>query len=74
MNMKRIYRDIARQNGVSVKEVKKEIQKMIEEAWKKTPNDGGVIEGCQHQVPCKGEIPTPDELILYLAEKVRQNK
>lgn len=74
VGMRKIYREIAKQNGVSVKEVKQEIQKMIEDAWGNPPNDGGVIEAYQRQVPCKGEIPTPDELIRYVAAKVQQDK
>ena len=74
MGMRKIYRQIARQNGVSTKEVKQEIQKMIEDAWGNPPNDGGVIKAYQRQVPCRGEMPTPDELICYVAAKVRQGE
>lgn len=74
MGMRKIYREVARKNGVSVKEVKQEIQKMIEDAWGNPPNDGGVTQAYQKQVPCRGEMPTPDELICYLAAKVRQDE
>lgn len=74
MGMRKIYRQIARKNGVSVKEVKQEMQKMIVDAWGNPPNDGGVIEAYQRQIPCRGEMPTPDELICYVAAKVRQGK
>lgn len=74
MSMKRIYREVAKQNGVSVKEVKLEIQKMIEDAWGNPPRDGGVTQAYQRRVPCKGEKPTPDELIRYVAAKVRQGE
>lgn len=74
MGMRKIYREVARKNGVSAKEVKQEIKKMIDDAWGNPPNDGGVIKAYQRQVPCKGEIPTPDELIRYVAAKVRQDE
>ena len=63
MGMRKIYREIARKNGVSVREVKKDMQAAITAAYKNPPKDGGVIAAYQRQVPRKGEIPTPDELI-----------
>lgn len=74
MGMRSVYRKIAREYGVSVAEVKREIQLMIEDAWKNPPNDGGVTEAYQRQVPCKGEIPTPDELIRYAAAKIKSEE
>lgn len=73
MSMRKIYRKIAKENGVSVKEVKSEMQQAITEAYKNPPNDGGVIAAYQRQVPRKGEIPTPDEVIKHITKKVREN-
>lgn len=71
MNMRKILKQVAKQNGVSMAEVRKEIQLAINEAWDNIPDDGGVIAAYQRQIPCKGEIPTPEELIRYTATKVR---
>lgn len=73
MGMRKVYRQIAKENGVSVKEVKQDIQEMIADAWGNPPNDG-VTRAYQRQVPCRGEMPTPDELICYLVAKVRQEE
>lgn len=73
MDMRKIYREIARKNGVSVRDVKKDMQAAITAAYKNPPKDGGVIAAYQRQVPRKGEIPTPDELIRYMAGKVRDS-
>ena len=40
MNMRKILRSVARANGVTVKEVREEMQKSITEAWKNPPEDG----------------------------------
>jgi ketol-acid reductoisomerase len=69
--MRKIYRKVARKHGVSVKEVKEEMQKALDYAYTNTPDDG-VTEVYQKQVPSKGEIPTPDEFIRYAANKVKK--
>ena len=55
MNMKKILKRIAKENGVTVEEVREEMQKAITEAWKNPPADGGVTAAYQRKVPCKGE-------------------
>lgn len=74
MNTKKIFRIVARQNGVTVKEVREEIQKAITEAWKNQPKDGGVTAAYQRKVPCTGEIPTPEELIQYAVREIQTTK
>ena len=69
--MRRIYREIARKHGVSVKEVKEEMQKALDHAYTNTPDDG-VAKAYQKQVPSKGEIPTPEEFIKYAANKIKK--
>lgn len=73
MSMRKIYREIARENGVSVKDVKRDMQEAITAAYKNPPKDGGVTAAYQRQVPRKGEIPTPEEFIRYMAGKVRDS-
>lgn len=70
MSMRKIYRKVARKHGVSVKEVKEEMQKALDYAYTNTPDDG-VTEAYQKQVPSKDEIPTPYEFIRYAADKVK---
>lgn len=71
MSMRKIYRKVAKKHGVSVKEVKEEMQKALDHAYTNTPDDG-VTEAYQKQVPSKGEIPTPEEFIRYAANKVKE--
>lgn len=63
MNMKKIYKQIAKKYGVSVAEVKRDMQEAINEAYTE-PN---FYADC---VERKNEIPTPVELITHLANQV----
>ena len=49
MSMRKIYRKIARENGVSVKEVKEDMQAAITAAYQNPPKDGGVTAAYQRQ-------------------------
>ncbi len=70
MNMRKIYREVARKHGVTVEEVKREMQAAINEAYTNTPNDG-ITGAYQNRVPRKGEIPTTDAFIRYVAKEVK---
>ena len=63
MKMKRIYKDIAKKYGVSVAEVKHDMQAAIDEAYK-SPN---WYARCVHS---KGGKPTSEEFITQLAQRV----
>ena len=71
MSMRKIYREVAKKHGVSVKEVKEEMQKALDHAYSNTADDG-VIVAYQKQVPSKGDIPTPEEFIKYAEKKVKE--
>ncbi|SHH37839.1 Sporulation initiation factor Spo0A C terminal [Anaerosphaera aminiphila DSM 21120] len=68
MSMRKIYREVAKKHGVSVKE---EMQKALDHAYSNTADDG-VIVAYQKQVPSKGDIPTPEEFIKYAVNKVKE--
>lgn len=71
MSMRKVYRQIAKKHGVSVADVKRDMQEALNYAYNNTPNDG-VTGAYQNQVPRKGEIPTPDEFIRYAAKEVKK--
>lgn len=73
MSMRKIYRKVAKRYGVSVAEVKKEMQAAITDAYTNPLNDNEITKAYQRRVPSKGEIPTPDELIRYASEQLKQN-
>lgn len=72
MNMRKIYRKIAKENGVSVQEVRREMQAAITEAYTDPLNNNEITKAYQNRVPRKGEIPTPEELIHYLSGQAGQ--
>ncbi|BAK98638.1 hypothetical protein OBV_14400 [Oscillibacter valericigenes Sjm18-20] len=72
MNRK-IYRKLARQHGVTVAEVKQNIQEAINAAYT-DPDRNLITIKAQNAVLRRGEIPTPDELINYAAAEVRRRE
>lgn len=74
MSMRRTFRKIARENGVSLAEVRADMQVAINTAYQNPPDDGGVILAYQRRVPRKGEIPTPEEVIRYTAGQIKKKK
>lgn len=73
MSMRSIYRKIAKQNGVSVNEVKEEMQKAIDVAWD-NPNKTAENAFMQYQAKPDGTKPTPEELIRFNAELIKKKQ
>lgn len=73
MSMRSIYRKIAKKHGVSVTEVKRDIQSAIDYAYKKT--DKSVHEKrMQESFSYKGEVPTAEEFIEAVADKIKNSE
>lgn len=62
MNMKKIYKQIAKEHGVSVAEVKRDMQEAINAAYADPNIYANYVER-------KNEIPTPEEFIIHLANR-----
>lgn len=71
MEIEELYRKIAKHYGVSCDEVEQEIKTAITAAFANPQNDEQ-IKHAQQQVPRKGEIPTPKELMLYLYKQAAE--
>ena len=69
IKMREIYRKIAKKYGVSMKEVKRDMQEALIIAYKDSPEIRN-----QAQVPKAGDIPTPEEFIRYAVEKIEKEK
>lgn len=63
MNLDRILEKIAVQNGVSVSQIRRDIQEALDEGW--NSNDKNVREYWQ-KIPSKDKKPTLEEVILYI--------
>lgn len=70
---RRIYRKIARNHGVSVGEVRQDIQNVIDFAYS-DPDSSLINIKAQNAVPRKDKIPTPDELICHIANEVHRRE
>lgn len=73
MSMRKIYRQIAKKHGVSVADVKRDMQEAINYAYQNTPNDG-VTGAYQNRVPRTGDIPTTEEFIRYASKRVEEKR
>lgn len=72
MNRK-TYRKIAKQHGVTVAEVKRDMQEAITAAYT-DPNTDFATFKAQRAVPRKGDVATPNEVIDYAAAEVRRRE
>lgn len=70
MSMRQIYRKIAKEHGITPAEVKQDMQAAIDYTYQHTPDDG-ITEAYQNQVPRKGETPTAEEVVRFVAKKVK---
>lgn len=67
VDAEKALRLIAMKEGVPVEEVRKHIKlAMLAGLCNQDP----VIQARWKKVPCKGEVPTPEELITYLATHI----
>lgn len=69
--MRNIYRRIAKEQGVTVADVKKDMQEAIDCAYKKQNKTIDEIIN-QASVPCKGEIPTTEEFMQYVIRGLKK--
>lgn len=65
--IKRSLASVAKQNGVSVDEVKREIQKAIELGM---TNPDPHVQAIWNSIPRAGEHPTPEEVISFFSKEM----
>lgn len=65
-----IFERLARERGITVEEMRTIISARIEKGW----NDPNPEKQAQwRKIPCAGELPTPDEWLLYAVERIKEN-
>lgn len=69
MNVKNALQAIADREGVSIFEVRKEIQSAIDEGMKSTDKS---VQEYWSKIPRKGMKPTPEEVINYIAKSIKK--
>lgn len=70
MSMRNIYRKIAKEDGISVTEVKREMQAAIDNAYKnvrKSQTEKDLLENITYQ----GDIPTVEEFVESNSSKYK---
>lgn len=65
---RRAIEGVARKEGLTVEEVRASMMEAIEEAFS---NPDPIIQARWAQIPCEGEIPTPEELIIWVGKQLR---
>jgi len=68
MNMNKIFEKIAMQNGVSVKQVRQNVQEALDYGWNSTDEK---VQSYWHQIPAKNGNPTIEEVILYIINSIK---
>lgn len=63
-------REVARQNNTTLEEVKKEIRLAMLAGL---CNSDPAVQARWKDIPCVGEVPTPEELIAYVATLISGN-
>lgn len=73
MGMRDVYRKVAEKHGVSIEEVKRDMQLAIDETYK-NPKNSELIKKIKDQIQCVEEKPTVEEFVLYIANMVRNDQ
>lgn len=71
--MRDVYRKVAEKHGVSIEEVKRDMQLAIDETYK-NPKNSELIKKIKDQIQCVEEKPTVEEFVLYIANMVRNDQ
>lgn len=67
IDAEKAIQQIAVKEGVSVEEVRKQMKlAMLAGLCSQDP----IVQARWKKIPCKGEVPTPEELITYLATHI----
>lgn len=65
-----IFERLAREKGITVEEMRATISARIEKGW----NDEDPVKREQwRKIPCAGEMPTPEEWLRYVVEKINSD-
>lgn len=71
MSMRQVYRKIAKKHGVSVEEVKNDMQEALNHAYNNTSKEE-TTKLFQNQIPKRDQIPTPEEFIQFAANNLNK--
>ena len=65
-----LFERLARERSITVEEMRAIISARIEKGW----NDPDLEKRAQwRKIPCEGEMPTPDEWLRYVVERLEED-
>ncbi len=65
-----LFERLARERNITVEEMRAIISTRIEKGW----NDPDLEKRAQwRKIPCTGDIPTPDEWLRYVVERLKND-
>lgn len=67
---KRILKKVANKHGVTEQEVRMEIEEAIIMA---KANSESNVHSQFNKIKCKGDVPTPEEVLIYLSKRCEKN-
>ena len=70
MNLQEVIEKVAKRNGVTVEEVRKEMGLALDVACGK-PEKTLIEEMRQKEISSDGDVPTPEQFIQYCVEKLK---
>ncbi len=68
MNIQNILEKIAMQNGVSVDQVRQDIQEALDYGWNSTDEN---VKAYWRKIPAKHGKPTLDEVLVYIINSIK---
>lgn len=69
MNLNKILKDIAIKNGVSVAQVRQDIQAALDKGWNSSDER---VRAYWRKIPTKHEKPTLEEVILFMVTECKK--
>ena len=67
---KRAIQQMAQENHVTVEEARREMQDALEEAMN---NPDPAVQARWKEIPCAGEVPTVEEVILWVGNQLKDS-
>ncbi len=71
MSNRKILKEIAKENGISLAELKHEMQVALDYAYQ-NPANSVAIKTYQNCVPRKGKVPTPEEFLSFVSGEMKK--
>lgn len=69
MNVNKIFQQIAIKKGISVTQVRQEIQAALDEGWNSSDEN---VKACWRKIPARNKKPTLEEVFSYIMSTYKE--